>query len=210
MAISSLIAKKLLEIKAIKLSPNQPFTWASGWLSPIYCDNRLTLSYPDIRAIIKSGLAEKANSFGKVDAIVGVATAGIAHGLMLAEALDLPFAYVRSKAKEHGRQNQIEGQMTPGAKVLVVEDLISTGGSLIKAVDAVREAGAEVVGALAIFTYGFDKATENLKAANVEYATLTDYNALLQEAVNLSYIASSDLNTLNQWRLSPDSWKPIS
>lgn len=210
MSLSNLIAKKLLEIKAIKLSPQSPFTWASGWQSPIYCDNRLTLSYPEIRAIIKDGLKELSKEFEPADVIVGVATAGIAHGLLLAEALELPFAYVRSKAKAHGRQNQIEGHIPPGAKTLVVEDLISTGGSLIKAVEAVRDNGAEVLGALAIFTYGFPQSVENLSTTKVPFRTLSNYEVLLNEAMNLSYIAASDKDTLNQWRLSPEHWKPIS
>lgn len=210
MAISNLIAQKLLEIKAIKLSPQTPFTWASGWKSPIYCDNRLTLSYPDIRKIIKNALKEAAGDLGEFDTVVGVATAGIPHGLMLAEALDLPFAYVRSRAKSHGRQNQIEGRINPGAKVLVVEDLISTGGSLIKAIEALRSEGVTVIGALALFTYGFPQSVENLEAASVPFKTLSNYTIMLREAINLSYIQPSDLDTLEEWRKSPDTWKPIS
>ena len=210
MVLSKLVAQKLLEIKAIKLSPQSPFTWASGWKSPIYCDNRLTLSYPEIRKIIRNGLAEIAGQYRPFESVVGVATAGIAHGLMLAESLDMPFAYVRSKPKGHGRQNLIEGHVQEGTKAVVVEDLISTGGSLIRAVEALRDNGVEVVGALAIFTYDFDITRSNLKQAGVPFSTLSTYNDLLEEAVNLSYIAESELDTLKEWRKSPDKWQPIS
>ena len=209
MTLSQVVADKLLQINAIKLSPQKPFTWASGWSSPIYCDNRLTLSYPEIRETIKSGLVELAASFEKFDAVVGVATAGIAHGALLADALDLPFAYVRSKAKSHGRQNQIEGRIEAGARVLVVEDLISTGGSVIKAVEALRDADVEVVGAVAIFSYGFQHSVDNLTAAKIPFKTLSEYNTLLERAVKLSYIHESDLIALKEWRTSPDTWKPI-
>ncbi|MDX1684913.1 MAG: orotate phosphoribosyltransferase [Saprospiraceae bacterium] len=210
MVLSKLVAQKLLEIKAIKLSPQSPFTWASGWKSPIYCDNRLTLSYPEIRKIIRNGLTEIAGQYRPFESVVGVATAGIAHGLMLAESLDMPFAYVRSKPKGHGRQNLIEGHVQEGTKAVVVEDLISTGGSLIRAVEALRDSGVEVVGALAIFTYDFDISRSNLKQAGVPFSTLSTYNDLLEEAVNLSYIAESELDTLKEWRKSPDKWQPIS
>nr|MCU0346243.1 orotate phosphoribosyltransferase [Saprospiraceae bacterium] len=159
MNIASEVAKRLLQIKAIKLSPQKPFTWASGILSPIYCDNRLVLSHVDTRGFVKDCLVEKSKDFASFDAVAGVATAGIAHGMLLADALGLPFAYVRSKAKEHGRQNLIEGELPENAKVLVVEDLISTGGSSLQAVESVRQAGYKVVGVLAIFSYNFDKAT---------------------------------------------------
>ena len=199
----------LLQINAIKLSPQKPFTWASGWQSPIYCDNRLTLSYPGIRNVIKAGLKECSEQFQPFDIVVGVATAGIPHGLLLAEALDLPFAYVRSKAKAHGRQNQIEGHVEPGQRAIVIEDLISTGGSLIKAIAAVREAGIEIAGALAIFTYGFQASIDNLASADVDFDTLSNYDDLLEEAIKLSYIRESDLETLKDWRTSPQNWKPI-
>ena len=199
----------LLQINAIKLSPQKPFTWASGWQSPIYCDNRLTLSYPGIRNVIKAGLKECSEQFQPFDIVVGVATAGIPHGLLLAEALDLPFAYVRSKAKAHGRQNQIEGHVEPGQRAIVIEDLISTGGSLIKAIAAVREAGIEIAGALAIFTYGFQASIDNLASADVDFDTLSNYDDLLEEAIKLSYIRESDLETLKAWRTSPQNWKPI-
>lgn len=210
MPLSQDVAQKLLQINAIKLSPQKPFTWASGWLSPIYCDNRLTLSYPDIRKLIRKGLAERAERFKHFDVVVGVATAGIPHGLLLAEELDLPFAYVRSKPKGHGRQNQIEGRIESGQKVLIVEDLISTGGSLIKAVEPVRNAGAEIKGALAIFTYGFTQSIENMSAANIDFDTLSNYDTLIEEAINLSYIHKDDLDTLKDWKNSPQNWKPIS
>lgn len=199
----------LLQINAIKLSPQKPFTWASGWQSPIYCDNRLTLSYPGIRNVIKAGLKECSQQFQPFDIVVGVATAGIPHGLLLAEALDLPFAYVRSKAKAHGRQNQIEGHVEHGQRAIVVEDLISTGGSLIKAITAVREEGIEIAGALAIFTYGFQASIDNLASADVDFDTLSNYDDLLEEAIKLSYIRESDLETLKDWRTSPQNWKPI-
>jgi orotate phosphoribosyltransferase len=209
MTLSQVVADKLLQINAIKLSPQKPFTWASGWLSPIYCDNRLTLSYPEIRNIIKSGLAEKSKAFGKIDSVVGVATAGIAHGALLADELDLPFAYVRPKPKEHGRQNKIEGRIEPGSRVLVVEDLISTGGSIIKAVNALREENVEVAGALAIFTYEFQHSVENMKNEKIFFDTLSDYSSLLERAVKLSYIHETDLIALRDWRKAPDTWKPI-
>lgn len=200
------IARNLLEIKAVKLSPTEPFTWASGLLSPIYCDNRVALSYPSVRRLIKNALAEKSRSFGDFEVVAGVATAGIPHGALLADALDKPFVYVRSSAKDHGRQNLIEGELKPGARVLVVEDLISTGGSCLQAVDALRECGAEVVGVLAIFQYGFSRATANFAAKNVVFQTLTHYDALVQEAARIRYVSESDLITLKKWRENPDAW----
>lgn len=200
MNIASEVAKQLLQIKAIKLSPQKPFTWASGILSPIYCDNRITLSHPDVRRLIKAGLTEKSKEFGNFDAVAGVATAGIAHGLMLAEVLDLPFAYVRSKAKGHGRQNLIEGELAKGAKVLVVEDLISTGGSSLAAVEALREYGVEVVGVLALFTYNFEKAKNAFKVANCPLHTLTNYDVMIREALAIKFINLIDVDLLTTWR----------
>lgn len=200
MNIASEVAKQLLQIKAIKLSPQKPFTWASGILSPIYCDNRITLSHPEVRRLIKAGLAEKSKEFGNFDAIAGVATAGIAHGLMLAEELDLPFAYVRSKAKGHGRQNLIEGELAKGSKVLVVEDLISTGGSSLAAVDALREYGVDVVGVLALFTYNFEKAKNAFKEAKCPLHTLTNYDVMIREALAIKFINLIDVDLLTTWR----------
>jgi len=200
------VARNLLEIKAIKLSPNDPFTWASGIQSPIYCDNRVTLSYPAVRSFIKQCLAEKSRAFGNFDVVAGVATAGIPHGALLADALEKPFIYVRSSPKEHGRRNLIEGELHAGQRVLVVEDLISTGGSCIVAAEAIREAGAIVVGVLAIFQYGFEKAKTAFAERNIEFQTLTNYEALIPEAIKMGYVSESDLNTLKQWRENPNGW----
>lgn len=200
------IAQKLLQINAIKLSPQNPFTWASGIKSPIYCDNRVTLSYPAIRTEIKEGFASIANNFGEFDHISGVATAGIAHGALLADHLGLPFSYVRSSAKKHGRQNKIEGYIPEGSKILVIEDLISTGGSSIDAVNDLRESGYEVVGVLAIFTYEFQVAIDNFEKANCKFATLSNYTALLKEAQSENYITESDANILSQWSNNPKEW----
>ncbi len=204
--MESTVARNLLEIKAVKLSPNEPFTWASGLLSPIYCDNRVALSHPSVRTYLKNCLAEKSAAFAPFEVVAGVATAGIPHGALLADVLEKPFIYVRSSAKDHGRRNQIEGELKPGQRVLVVEDLISTGGSCLVAVDALREAGAEVVGVLAIFQYGFDKADKAFAEKGVPFATLTNYDALVQEAARTGYVSESDLNTLKKWRENPDSW----
>lgn len=200
------IARKLLQIKAIKLSPQNPFTWASGIKSPIYCDNRVTLSYPTIRKEIKEGLAHLASTIGEFDHISGVATAGIAHGALLADHLEMPFSYVRSSAKKHGRQNKIEGHIEPGSKILVIEDLLSTGGSSIDAVEDLREAGYTVTGVLAIFTYEFDVAVENFKNANCKFATLSNYSALLPEAANAEYITKEEENILKEWSKDPKCW----
>ena len=200
MSIAKDIAKDLLQIKAIKLSPQNPFTWASGIKSPIYCDNRMTLSYPEIRQKVKNELALLAKTFDGVEAISGVATAGIAHGALAAEALDLPFTYVRSKAKAHGRKNTIEGRVVPGQKVVVVEDLISTGGSSILAVESLREAGLEVLGVVAIFTYGFDEARENFKKADCSFKTLSDYSSLIDVALEQNFISSEEVEILKSWR----------
>ncbi len=206
MKLSEAVARNLLKIKAVKLNPQSPFTWASGILSPIYCDNRVALSYPEVRNIIKEGLAEQSALFGDFDVVAGVATAGIPHGALLADLLQKPFIYVRSSAKEHGRRNQIEGHLGEGQKVLLIEDLISTGGSCLVAVDALREAGADVVGVLAIFQYGFEKADLAFAEKSVVFKTLTNYDILVQEAIAAGYVSPSDLETLNNWRKAPDQW----
>lgn len=202
----ALIAQKLLQIKAIKLSPQTPFTWASGIKSPIYCDNRITLSYPEVRNLVKKGFAEMAKKYPEVDCIAGVATAGIAHGALLADALDLPYIYVRAKAKEHGRQNLIEGEMKEGANILVVEDLISTGGSSIQAVEALREAGGNVILVAAIFTYGFQQAEDNFAAVNCSHETLCNYPILLKEALAINYISEEQHKELVAWNKDPKGW----
>jgi orotate phosphoribosyltransferase len=202
---ASKVARHLLEIKAVKLSPNAPFTWASGILSPIYCDNRVALSYPAVRNFLKQCLKE-ASEFATFNTVAGVATAGIPHGTLLADALGKPFVYVRPSAKDHGRKNLIEGELPPNARVLVVEDLISTGGSCLKAVEALREAGAEVVGVLAIFQYGFDEAKKAFEENNVPLKTISDYDTLVHEAVSIGYISANDLSTLQKWRENPKGW----
>ncbi|MEQ9426260.1 MAG: orotate phosphoribosyltransferase [Cyclobacteriaceae bacterium] len=207
--ISGQIAKALLEIEAIKLSPNQPFTWSSGWKSPIYCDNRLSLSFPEIRTLVKKSLASRIlEQFPQAEAIAGVATAGIPQGALVAEELNLPFIYVRSKAKGHGMENLIEGKATEGQKVVVIEDLISTGGSSLKAVDALRQAGIVVLGLAAIFTYGFPLADENFKAKAVDYFTLSDYSSMLKVALEEHYVSKDILASLENWRKDPANWKP--
>lgn len=200
------VARKLLEIKAIKLNPSNPFTWASGIQSPIYCDNRVALSYPAVRTFIKQALCAKSAEFPDFDVVAGVATAGIPHGALLADALQKPFVYIRSSAKDHGRRNMIEGELSPGARVLVIEDLISTGGSCLQAVDALQDAGAKVVGVLAIFQYGFPKAQTAFETKNIRWQTLTNYDILIREAISLGYISEADLNTLKKWRENPDGW----
>ncbi|MDJ1472583.1 orotate phosphoribosyltransferase [Cytophagaceae bacterium YF14B1] len=205
--IARQVAASLLEVGAIRLRPSDPFTWSSGWKSPIYCDNRLALSYPAVRTYIKNALAERIRqTFPGVEAIAGVATAGIPQGALVADVLELPFLYVRSKPKEHGMGNMIEGKVSEGQKVVVIEDLISTGGSSLKVVDALREAGAEVLGMAAIFTYGFAVAKENFAEKNVELLTLSDYAYLLTEASNLNIITEADKISLASWRQSPDTW----
>ncbi len=194
------LAKKLLQIKAIKLSPQNPFTWASGILSPIYCDNRVTLSYPDVRNYIKQQFVEKSAAFDDFDVVAGVATAGIPHGMLLADALNKPFIYVRDKPKGHGRQNQIEGEIAAHQRVLVVEDLISTGGSSIKAVQILQEIGCQVVGTIAIFTYGFEVATQTFDAAKCPLVTLCNYDTLIEVAAETGYVNPSDLQMLKDWR----------
>ena len=201
------IAEFLLQIKAIKLSPENPYTWASGRKSPIYCDNRKTLSYPQIRTYIRQIYVETINkSFGKPDVIAGVATGGIAQGALIAQEMGLPFVYVRSEAKKHGMTNMIEGALEKGQSVIVIEDLISTGGSSLKAVEAIREAGCTVKGMVAIFTYGFDEATDNFKKANCVVKTLTDYNILIEEALKKNYISEKDVESLKAWRKDPAKW----
>jgi len=205
--IAKQIAKSLLQINAIILQPNQPFKWAAGWNSPIYCDNRKTLSYPEIRNHIRQGLAAIIkNHYKGANVIAGVATAGIPHGALVAEELGLPFIYVRSKAKEHGKQNQIEGYFEKGQSVVLVEDLISSGKSSLEAAATLKEAGMHVKGIIAIFTYGFDAAAENFKNVECEYVSLCDYNTLLPEAVKSQYIEKADLSVLKEWRENPAIW----
>lgn len=200
-------AESLLKIKAIKLQPNDPFTWASGWKSPIYCDNRLTLSFPTIRTFLKMEFAKAIEElYGKPDVIAGVATGAIAIGALVAEYMGLPFVYVRDKAKGHGRQNQVEGFLESGSSVVVIEDLISTGGSSLKAVEALRESGATVLGMLAIFTYDFDVAKDNIEAAKCRVNTLSDYAHLIQQAEIMGSITANESEMLRQWRLDPASW----
>lgn len=207
--VDRIIAEKLLKIRAIILQPNNPFTWASGWNSPIYTDNRKTLSYPDIRSFIKVELCRMIlENFGRPDAIAGVATGAIAQGALVADTLGLPYVYIRSTPKDHGLENLIEGNLLPGQKVVVIEDLISTGKSSLKAVEAVRAAGCEVMGMAAIFTYGFPVAEKAFKNAGVELVTLSNYNAMLESAVSCKYISDADVETLKKWRKSPDTWTP--
>jgi len=201
-----LVAQQLLQIKAIKLNPQNPFTWASGRKSPIYCDNRVVLSFPKVRSIIQNQLLITVESFGELDGIAGVATAGIAHGALLADRLNLPFVYIRDKAKGHGRQNQIEGRLEKGKSYLVIEDLISTAGSSLKAIEILRAAGGKVAGLLALFTYGFKEAANNLQAANCEWKSLSHYDALLAEAVEAEYITKQEQETLSSWRKNPVKW----
>ncbi|MFN5461435.1 MAG: orotate phosphoribosyltransferase [Bacteroidota bacterium] len=202
------VAEKLLEIEAIRLQPEKPFTWASGWKSPIYCDNRLALSYPKIRKFIKDKLVLAIKKhFPKVEAIAGVATAGIPQGALLADELELPFMYVRSKPKGHGMENMIEGKVVPNQKVVVIEDLISTGGSSLKAVEDLRQAGVEVLGMLAIFSYGFDLADKNFRDAGIPLVCLSDYHSLLPKALEKKYIDEATLSSLAEWRKNPSAWK---
>ncbi|WP_435262151.1 orotate phosphoribosyltransferase [Tenacibaculum sp. nBUS_03] len=201
-------AELLLQIKAIKLSPQEPFTWASGWKSPIYCDNRITLSFPSVRNFLKEKIAKIVeDKHGKPDVIAGVATGAIAIGVLVAQELGVPFIYVRPEPKKHGRKNQIEGYLESGQNVVVIEDLISTGKSSLNAVKALKEANATVKGMVAIFSYGFDIATENFKNDNVELTTLSNYEFLLEQALDSKYITSEELRTLEDWRVSPSTWK---
>ena len=206
--IKKIFASQLLEVKAIKLQPNNPFTWASGWKSPFYCDNRKTLSFPRLRSFVKLELCHLIQAeFPEAEAVAGVATGAIAQGALVADQLGLPFCYVRSKAKDHGMQNLIEGEVKAGAKVVVVEDLISTGGSSLKAVEALRQTGVEVVGMVASYTYGFPVAEEAFREAGVRLVTLTDYEAVVEQAALTGYIKEEDKAVLAEWRKSPSTWK---
>jgi len=203
-------AEILLQINAIKLKPNQPFTWASGWKSPIYCDNRVILSFPLIRNFVREAMAKQIEKqFGKPDVIAGVATGAIGIGMLVAEYMGLPFIYVRPEAKSHGRQNQIEGFFEHGQNVVVIEDLISTGKSSLNAVEALRSSGLNVKGMVAIFSYGFELATNNFKEQNVTLYTLSNYESLLEQALETSYISEKDLKTLTEWNTNPAEWNAI-
>ena len=205
--LENLFAEKLLKVKAIKLQPSNPFTWASAWKSPFYCDNRKTLSYPTLRNFVKVEISRIIlEKFGQVDAIAGVATGAIAQGALVAEELNLPFVYVRSSPKDHGLENLIEGELRPGMKVVVIEDLISTGGSSLKAVEAIRRDGCEVIGMVASYTYGFPVAIEAFKNANVELVTLTNFEAVREVAVKTGYINEEDVALLDAWREDPAHW----
>ena len=201
-------ASRLLQVKAIKLQPNNPFTWASGWLSPFYCDNRKTLSYPELRNYVKLELVHKVlECFPEAEFVAGVATGAIAQGALVAVELNLPFVYVRSKPKDHGLENLIEGDLKPGMKVVVIEDLISTGGSSLKAVEAIRSNACEVIGMVASYTYGFPVAENAFREANVRLETLTDYEHVVAEALATGYISERDVEVLHDWRQAPDKWK---
>ena len=205
--LEKLFAEKLLKVKAIKLQPSNPFTWASGWKSPFYCDNRKTLSYPTLRNFVKIEISRIIlEKFGQVDAIAGVATGAIAQGALVAEELNLPFVYVRSSPKDHGLENLIEGELRPGMKVVVIEDLISTGGSSLKAVEAIRRDGCEVIGMVASYTYGFPVAIQAFKNAKVELVTLTNFEAVREVAVKTGYINQEDVALLDAWREDPAHW----
>ncbi|QYJ67522.1 orotate phosphoribosyltransferase [Flavobacterium litorale] len=200
-------AELLLQINAIKLNPKNPFTWASGWKSPIYCDNRITLSFPEVRNYIREAFAKNiTENYGKPDVIAGVATGAIGIGMLVADVMELPFVYVRPEAKKHGRKNQIEGYLEEGQNVVVVEDLISTGNSSLQAVEALKAAGANVQGMVAIFTYGFDVSEENFKKAAIQLNTLGNYDTLLQLAVSKEYITEAEHKTLKKWRQNPSEW----
>lgn len=205
-----ILAEKLLKISAIKLQPDNPFTWASGWNSPIYTDNRKTLSYPDVRSFIKVELSRIIlENFPEVEAVAGVATGAIAQGALVSDTLGLPYVYVRSTPKDHGLENLIEGDLRPGSKVVVIEDLISTGGSSLKAVEAIRNAGCEVIGMVAIFSYEFPVATKAFKDANVSLITLSNYSALITAALETGFIREDDVDTLKEWRKDPSMWSPV-
>ena len=205
---ASNVADNLLRIKAVKLSPETPYTWASGWKSPIYCDNRKTLSYPEVRTLIRNSfvslIEEKMDA---PDVIAGVATGGIGIGALVAEKMNLPFIYIRSSVKGHGMQNQIEGVLLRGQKVVVIEDLVSTGKSSLDAVDAIREAGGEVIGMSSIFTYGFEVARKAFEKADCKLYPLTEYDRLIEKAIEANYIDRKDLDTLKEWRLKPNKWR---
>jgi orotate phosphoribosyltransferase len=206
--IASQIANLLLDIEAVRLRPEQPFQWSSGWLSPIYCDNRLTLSFPEVRTVIKNALVELVKTkFTNVDAIAGVATAGIPQGVLVADALNLPFVYVRSAPKGHGLENLIEGKIEKNQRIVVVEDLISTGGSSLKVVDALTNAGANPIGIIAIMTYGFDAAKKSFREKNIELHCLTNYTQVIVEAITRNMIDKTVLASLEEWRNAPEVWQ---
>ncbi|MDT1957801.1 orotate phosphoribosyltransferase [Carnobacterium divergens] len=208
MSIEKKVAQDLLEIKAVSLSPNKPYTWASGIKSPIYCDNRITMSYPSVRREIAKGLAELIKrDYPEAEVIAGTATAGIPHAAWVAELLDLPMVYIRGKAKDHGKGNQIEGRITKNQKMVIIEDLISTGGSVIDAAVAAKNEGADVIGAAAIFTYELPKGIENFKKHQLSFATLTNYSTLIDVALELGTIESNDLSLLKEWKQDPTKWK---
>ena len=207
-SIKDLFAAKLLDIKAIKLQPTNPFTWASGWKSPFYCDNRKTLSYPSLRNFVKLELCHAIQEqFPEAEAVAGVATGAIAQGALVADELNLPFVYVRSKPKDHGLENLIEGELEAGTKVVVVEDLISTGGSSLKAVEALRKYGCEVVGMVASYTSGFQVAADAFSQANVKLVTLTDYEHVVKQAATIGYVKPEEVEVLNEWRKDPANWQ---
>jgi len=209
--VDRLLAEKLLKIRAIILQPDNPFTWASGWNSPIYTDNRKTLSYPQLRSLIKTELTHAIiKNFGIPDAIAGVATGAIAQGALVADALTVPYAYVRSAPKDHGLENMIEGHLMPGQKVVIVEDLVSTGKSSLKAAEAVRAAGCDVIGMVAIFSYQFPVADKAFNKAGIELVALSNYTAMIEEALESGYISASDADTLRRWRQDPENWVPDS
>lgn len=208
MSIEKKVAQDLLEIKAVSLSPNKPYTWASGIKSPIYCDNRITMSYPSVRREIAKGLAELIKrDYPEAEVIAGTATAGIPHAAWVAELLDLPMVYIRGKAKDHGKGNQIEGRITKNKKMVIIEDLISTGGSVIDAAVAAKNEGADVIGAAAIFTYELPKGIENFKKHQLSFATLTNYSTLIDVALELGTIEANDLSLLKEWKQDPTKWK---
>lgn len=204
---AKIVAKKLLEVNAIKLNVETPFTWSSGWKSPIYCDNRLSLSYPEVRTYIKDQLAKTIQeNFKEVEAIVGVATAGIPQGALVADTLNVPFIYVRSKPKGHGMENLIEGKITAGQKVVVIEDLVSTGGSSLKVVEALKISKFTVLGMVSIFTYGFSIAEENFTKENIRLISLSSYSELIEEALKLNYVTQEQISSLKKWRENPATW----
>ena len=206
--LKTVFASKLLDIKAIKLQPNDPFTWASGWKSPFYCDNRKALSFAELRNFVKLQLVHTVmQHFPQAEAVAGVATGAIAQGALVADEMNMPYVYVRSKAKDHGMGNLIEGELPAGTKVVVVEDLISTGGSSLKAVEALRAAGYEVVGMVASYTYGFPVAAKAFADAGVELQTLTDYDHVVEQALATGYIAEADVELLHEWRKDPANWR---
>lgn len=206
-SIAKRIAEALLQVKAVKLQPDEPFTWASGWKSPIYCDNRVTLSYPEVRSLIKTELAEVVRAkYPEAQLIAGVATGAIAQGVLVADLLGLPFVYVRPAAKDHGMGNQIEGELPAASRVVVIEDLISTGGSSLKAVEALRRAGSEVLGMIAVYTHGFPQADQAFTEADLELTTLSNYEAVISQALSTGYISREDESLLQEWRKDPATW----